>query len=115
MSEVEGKASMESCDSILSKSESVHEFVRALTEHLGPKAFAVVDHWDADPSAIGIGNPADLRVLVYVKVYDVAPRFFLSFERAAVGEWADHPYTPGEERPVDTLSEVLGLVKKHIA
>ncbi|MEJ0040237.1 MAG: hypothetical protein WDO68_30115 [Gammaproteobacteria bacterium] len=112
---VGGEASMESCDSISSKSESVREFVRALTEHLGPEAFVVVDHWDADPSAIGIGKPADPKVLVHVRVYDVAPRYFLSFERAAVGEWADHPYTPGEELSVDTLSEVLGLVKKHIA
>ena len=100
---------------VLGKSQSVREFVRALAEHLGSQSFSVVDHWEADTHAIGIANVADPRVLVYVSVNDSAPRYFLSFESPPAGQWANHPYTPGPERPVESLSEVVALIRQHVA
>jgi hypothetical protein len=101
-------------DSVVRKSAAVGELVRALEEHLGERAFVVVDHWEADLRTIGVASVRDPRLLVYVSVNDAAPRYFVSFEFPPAGEWTDHPYTPGEERSVDTLSEVIALVKKHI-
>jgi hypothetical protein len=97
------------------KSQSVREFVRGLAEHLGFQSFSVVDHWEADTHAIGIANVVDPRVLVYVSVNDSARRYFLSFESPPAGEWAKHPYTPGPERSVESLSEVMTLVREHVA
>ena len=93
---------------------SVRELVRALSQRLGEQSFAVVDHWDADSTAIGIASVRDPRVLVYVSVNEDAPRYFVSFETPPAGEWAYHPYTPGEQTSVGTLDELASLVEKHI-
>ena len=105
----------QSRDCLSTKSKFIRDFVGALTEHLGVEAYAVVDHWEADRCAIGVASPADLSTLVYVRVYDAAPRYFLSFELAPAGEWSNHPYTPDEEVSTDSLIEVVGLIQRHLA
>jgi hypothetical protein len=42
--------------------------VARLRSDLGADAFDLVDNWEADEHAIGLGSPRDPRVLVYVSV-----------------------------------------------
>jgi hypothetical protein len=96
---------------LLAADQSADNLLDIVSGTMGQQAFAVVDHWDADPDAVGLANASDPRVLVYVRVYDVAPRYFLSFESAAAGEWAESPYLPAGELSVNTLTEVFELVR----
>jgi hypothetical protein len=52
-----------------------------ISQRLPPGSFVVVDHWEADPFAIGLARPSEHDYLVYITSdRDVHGRWFLSRE-----------------------------------
>ena len=97
------------------KDESINRFLSRLESELGPCNYQVVDHWEADPCAIGIASAKDSRRLVYVCTYDQPPGSFY-FECEIGGEStnkSDYDSTvSGEAADFFTL---LAIIRGHLA
>jgi hypothetical protein len=57
----------------LKKDTTIVQLLEILRDRLGAGAFEVVDHWEADMSAIGIASPRDHRVLAYLGCFGREP------------------------------------------
>jgi hypothetical protein len=89
--------------------------IGALQEALGADSFRVIDHWPEDPQAIGVASPLNEHILAYISVFSGSDEpYFVSLELPPSGEWSDHPYTPGEDRNVCGLDELVQIVAKHL-
>lgn len=103
----------------LEKDESIHRLLARLEASLGKDAFHVVDHWEADLSAIGIARPDNHGVLVYIAMFgQEEDSYFVSLElpTTAGGEtWKDHPYTPAGEKQLHGLDNLLNVIRRHFA
>jgi hypothetical protein len=89
--------------------------IEVLRDRLGESAFVVVDHWPDCSEAIGVAAPANPGLLAYISASSGADQpYFVSLEYPPAGEWADHPYTPGEDRDVCELNELIDIVSKHL-
>jgi hypothetical protein len=98
-----------------SKAKLVVELIDVLRTRLGSDAFQVIDHWPDDPMAVGIAAPQDAGVLAYVSVTpDADDPYFVSLELPPEGEWADHPYTPGDERNECGIDELVATISAHL-
>ncbi len=99
----------------LSKAKLVVDLLDALRSRLGSDAFQVVDHWPDDPMAIGIASPHDAGVLAYISVTpEAADPYFVSLEFPPDGEWAEFPYTPGDERNECGIDELVSTIAAHL-
>ena len=91
------------------------ELLDVLRNRLGSDAFQVIDHWHDDPMAVGIAAPQNAGVLAYVSVTPEADDpYFVSLELPPEGEWADHPYTPGDERNECGIDELVAIIAVHL-
>ena len=73
------------------KDPAIIELLERLRRRLGPEAFDVVDHWEGDPTAVGIASPREHGVLAYLSTFDRPPgRYDVELE------W---PPAPGQEFP----------------
>ena len=98
-----------------SKAKLVVDLIDTLRSRLGSDAFQVVDHWPEDPMAVGIASPRNAGVLAYVSVTPEADDpYFVSLEFPPEGEWADHPYTPGDERNECGIDELVTTISAHL-
>ncbi len=73
-----------------SKDPSITHVLQELTALFEPGAFVIVDHWDADLCAIGIAQPHNHQVLVYISTY----------------RQPNHAYAVDLELPSDTDDDV---------
>jgi hypothetical protein len=81
----------------LDKDPAILDALDQLRSRLGPDAFVLADHWEADLCAVGIASPRDPGVLVYISCYGApAGRFAYELELTP---------PPGSEFPY----EVAGL------
>lgn len=63
------------------KDRRLVQLIGAFTEAFGAEAFVLVDHWDTDLSAIGLGRREARSHLVYVSVWRTATnRLSIGFE-----------------------------------
>jgi hypothetical protein len=98
-----------------SKAKLVVELIEVLRSRLGSDTFQVIDHWPDDPMAVGIASPQDAGVLAYISVTPEAEAaYFVSLELPPEGEWADHPYTPGNERNECGIDELVATISAHM-
>jgi hypothetical protein len=98
-----------------SKAKLVVELLDILRARLGSDAFQVIDHWPDDPMAVGIAALQDAGVLAYISVTpEAADPYFVSLELPPEGEWADHPYTPGDERNECGIDELVATISAHL-
>lgn len=98
-----------------SKAETVVKLIDLLRSRLGNDAFQVIDHWPDDLMAIGIASPQNAGVLAYIAVTPEADdAYFVSLELPPEGEWADHPYTPGDERNECGIDELVATISAHL-
>jgi hypothetical protein len=74
------------------KDDAISCAVEHLRTCLGPDEFQIMDHWDADPTAIGVASASDPQRLVY---FSLAPgeerRFYVCLE-AAPAEGDELPF-----------------------
>ena len=99
----------------LSKAKVVVELIGVLRGRLGSDAFQVIDYWPEDPMAIGVASPQNTGVLAYISITPEADTpYFVSLELPPEGEWADHPYTPGDERNECGIDELVETIAAHM-
>ncbi len=55
------------------KDQSIVEVINNLYERLGQDYFDIVDHWEDDLDAIGIGSPTNNKILVYITTVATHP------------------------------------------
>lgn len=96
---------------IRNKSAAVNDLVAWLQEHVGD-GFVTLDHWEADPDAIGIALQNDHKRLVYVAAYGPSD-YYVELETApSIG--SDLPYKSiGTFRSVDR-DRLLKIVLDHL-
>ena len=105
---------MTSTDST-AKDAAVAKLLDTLRQKLGADAFQVVDHWADDPFAIGVASPRDAGILAYVAVTPGADDpYFVSLELPPSSEWADLPYSPGDERNECGIDELVAMIAAHL-
>ena len=86
-----------------------------LRSDLGDDYFAEVPHWDSDQTAIGLGNPADPRYLVYVSLQPGDSAAYLECERPAGENASDVPYEVASSGLYTDYGQILGIIRHHLA
>jgi hypothetical protein len=80
---------------------------------MGPRAFVVVDHWEADLCAIGIARPDNHSVLVYFSTNsEPGERCSVSLELPPQ-PGSDIPYTAVGDHVAASLDELAEIVRRH--
>lgn len=95
------------------KSEDIERVLAIFREAMGRDSFDVVDHWEADPTAVGIAAPADHSRLVYVRSVS-ASAFDATLEVAAAAD-SDCPYDVVASYIGITAPELVAVVQSHLA
>jgi uncharacterized protein (DUF433 family) len=87
------------------KDKSVTELVKWLEERLCQRLL-IVDHWDADMSAIGVARPGNPNQLVYISTWGRDPdHYFVELEAAP---------SPGSDLPYETLARYQELDRENL-
>ena len=97
------------------KSRDLAALVDRLRSDLGDDYFTEVPYWDADQAAAGLGNPADLRFLVYLSVQPGDTAVFLECERPAGQDAPDAPYEVASSGTYTDYGQVLDIIRRHLA
>jgi hypothetical protein len=96
----------------LQKDVHILTMLANLRQRLGPGAFRVVDHWDADLRAVGIAHPRNEHILAYIADVDAEGRFYVELEISAPAG-SQVPYSvAGRHRSV-SFDELVTLVAEH--
>ena len=99
----------------LKKSPAIVALVHDLRERLGSDAFCLVDHWEADLDAIGIGSPHDRRVLAYVSCFgQPEERYCVELELPPVAG-DDFPYQPAGSHEDLDFESLIAIIASHLA
>ena len=97
----------------MEKDRSLLEVLEHLRRDLGNTGFDLVDHWDADSFAIGIGRPTDHRYLVYVSTCS-GEQGKLAYECERPSEDPEMPYSSDGMVESAAYSEVVDVIRKHL-
>lgn len=77
--------------------------------------FVEVPHWDGDQAAIGLGNPADPRFLVYLSVQPGDTAAYLECEVPAAQDASDVPYDAASSGVYTDYRQILAVIRNHLA
>lgn len=96
----------------IEKHSSIHRLLLGLDRELGHDIYVIEDDWEGDLCAIGIANPRDLRLVVYVSTYELPDgRFYFECEtRSAPG--SDKYEVTNKEENV-SFEELLSAIRSH--
>jgi hypothetical protein len=97
------------------KSADLAALVERLSSDLGDGYFVELPHWDADRTAIGLGNPADPRFLVYLSVQPGDAAVFIQCEVPAGHDVPDVPYDVASSGVYTDYQQILGVIRDHLA
>jgi hypothetical protein len=97
------------------KSADLAALVGRLRSDLGDDYFVEVPHWDSDQTAIGLGNPADPRFLVYLSVQPGDSAAYLECEVPAGRGASDVPYDVTSSGVYADYGQILTVIKNHLA
>jgi hypothetical protein len=98
----------------LEKHPNILEALRRLASSLGQHAFVVVDHWEADDTAVGVASPHDSSRLVYIASPDGGPGLYYAELEFPPSAESDLPYTPGPSHSGVELTDLVRLVSEHL-
>jgi hypothetical protein len=93
------------------KSTQIEQLLVDLQRELGSASFDVIDHWEADLTAIGIACPSDHSRLVYIDA--ATPRFTAILEVAPEAGSA-LPYAEVGIHDELTLADLAQVVRSHL-
>jgi hypothetical protein len=96
----------------LNKDAAILAVLDKLWSRLGQDAFVVADHWACDPYAVGIANPLDLGVLVYI-AYDGQPDWY-SYELELPAPTGAYTYNVAGRSDGVTFDELANVVESHL-
>ena len=97
------------------KSADLAALVDRLRDDLGDDYFVEVPHWDGDQTAIGLGNPADPRFLVYVSVRRGEAAAYLECEVPAGHDASDVSYDVVSAGVYTDYGQILAIIQNHLA
>jgi hypothetical protein len=97
------------------KSGDLAALVDRLRGDLGDDYFVEVPHWDGDQAAIGLGNPADPRFLVYLSVQPADAAVYLECEVPAGHDASDVPYEVASSGVYTGYGQILSIIRSHLA
>jgi len=97
----------------MEKARLIRETLAALRQRFGGR-FAVVDHWDADLTAVGVGAADDPGRLVHFSIFKRRRgRYYVSLELPPqVGE--DFPYVQGAVFEDIDFEQLAAIVAEHL-
>jgi hypothetical protein len=99
-----------------SKVPAIQHVLETLQARFGLGCFAVVDHWPADPLAVGVARPDDSAVLVYVSVESAftgeAVKYYVALELEPAGPHETFRAAGDFHRL--TLGEIPAIVGRHL-
>ena len=94
-------------DTLLDKDPAILDVLERLRARLGSDAFIIVDHWESDLCAVGIANPHNLGVLVYISSYGEPPERF--------GYELESPPPVGSESLYEVVGRGFGVSSDELA
>jgi hypothetical protein len=97
------------------KSADLAALVDRLRGDLGDDHFVEVPHWDSDQSAIGLGNPADPRFLVYLSVQPGDTAAYLECEVPAGHDASGVQYDVVSSGVHADYGQILEVIRGHLA
>jgi hypothetical protein len=97
------------------KSADLAALVDRLRGDLGDGYFAEVPHWDEDQTAIGLGNPADPRFLVYLSKQSGVDATYLECEVPPGSDAPDRLYEVADSGIYTDYGQILAIVRAHLA
>ena len=96
------------------KDASLRALLGELIDRLPPKSFIVVDHWEADPRAIGLARPSDPDHLVYITSdRDVHGRYFMSRKLASDSDLV--PFRDAGADQYDDIDALAAAIAAHLS
>jgi hypothetical protein len=96
------------------KAADLAALVGRLRSDLGDNYFAEVPYWDGDQAAIGLGNPADPRFLVYLSLQPGDATVYMECERPAGEDAPDVPYEVAGSGLYTDYRQILGIIRQHL-
>jgi hypothetical protein len=101
-------------DAPLHKEPAILDVLRRLQSRFGSGAFVVADHWEQDLCAVGIADPCEPGLLVYISIFGE--------EVGRFGYELELPPPPGCETPYQvagrgsglSFEELTRVVAKHL-
>ena len=97
----------------MTKDQSIVDLLAALSAALGPGAFDVVDHWEADLVAVGIGSPENHDVLAYLSTHEKSAGRYLVHLELPSSPGSELPHTPAGEHDDVSFEMLVGLLRHH--
>jgi hypothetical protein len=95
------------------KDSSLRTLITELLRYLPPNSFVLVDHWDADPFAIGLAKPSEEDHLVYITSdRDVFGRYFMSRELPSDNDLDE--YLEAGSDQFDNVEELAKAIEIHL-
>jgi hypothetical protein len=98
------------------KVPEIQHVLETLQARFGVGCFAVVDHWPADPMAVGVARADDNAVLAYVSVESAfsgeAVKYYVALELEPAGPHETFRAAGDFHRL--TLAEIPAIVGKHL-
>ncbi len=96
------------------KDDSIVDVVQRLISLLGKDAFDVVDHWEDDLCAIGLGSPSDHGMLVDISTIGLSTgRYNIHLELPSTHQ-SDFPYIDAGQHTSVNFTQLCEIVKKHL-
>jgi hypothetical protein len=100
-------------DEGLNKDPAIVELLAGLREALGAAAFMVVDHWEADPCAVGVAHPRNQHVLACLALGANPGSYDIHLELPAPDR-SELPYAAAGGHAEVSFAEVVGIVRGHL-
>lgn len=97
----------------VNKDTSILTLLARLQADLGANAFDIVDHWESDLCAIGLGMPSDHTILVCVSTYG-HPDGEYDYELENAPETKGDVYSVAGRAAATTYDELTDIIKKHL-
>ncbi len=98
----------------LEKEPCIRGVLARLRDALGPDAFVVVDHWQADGCAVGVARPSEMGRLAYLAADPGTPgRYYVELE-FPTEPGSTLPYRPGPAESGLSEAELVDVVAEHL-
>lgn len=91
--------------------ESIVDLLQRL--ELDRRAWVIVDHWEADLTAIGLASPTDVRRLVYVSTFGLEPGRYAFESEVGRGE-GDESYKVVDSGGDVSFGRLVEALEQHL-
>ena len=99
---------------VLKKGPAILNVLGRLADHLGPETFDIVDHWDDDRTAVGIANPREHRILVYISTFGTPDGRYAVELEAPSEPGRNLPYRITSSRSGLNFEQLVAVVRRHL-